>query len=360
MENAGWEVGNGESINIWDKPWLSCEAQERPMGPAPMEFQHLTVADLMLPNYEWDVDLIRLVLPQEEHRITMIKPSRTGAPGKLAWLSSKSGEYTTRTGYATALSHRVDPMDITQEDLAFNWKKAVWSLKTSPKTKLFVWKALHGAIPAGEALRARHINVDGKCKRCNMPETIDHLFFHCSYAKQMWLSAPVLPRIEYNESIVLRTSWISLVSKKNLPPTGVAEGHLAPWILWHIWTARNNLVFKDKTISATDNLSNALAAAREWNACQQTEAPMKRALPPAPTAATNSALIKTDAAWNENLMVAGLGWTVESQQGTSSYSIPTHHVRSPLAAEALALREALGKCQELGLSRIRIESDSAI
>ncbi|XP_013594339.1 PREDICTED: uncharacterized protein LOC106302359 [Brassica oleracea var. oleracea] len=161
-------------------------------------------------------------------------------------------------------------MDITQDDLTFNWKKAIWSLKTSPKTKQFVWK--------------------------------------------MWLSAPVLPRIEYNESIALRTSWISLVTKKNLPTIGVAEGQLAPWFLWHIWTARNRVVFNDKFISATNNLSKALAAAREWNACQQTDAPTNRVVAPVATTTTNSALIKTDAAWNGSLNVAGLGWTVETQQ----------------------------------------------
>ena len=35
-------------------------------------------------------------------------------------------------------------------------------------------------------------------------------------------------------------------------------------------------------------------------------------------------------------------------------------MRSLLEAESLALREALRKCQELGLSRIRIESDSTV
>ncbi|XP_048613143.1 uncharacterized mitochondrial protein AtMg00310-like [Brassica napus] len=90
MENAGWEIGNGKNINIWNKPWLSCDSQERPMGPAPMNFQHLTVADFLLSNNEWDLDMIRLVLPFEEHKICLLKPSRTGAPDKLAWLGTET------------------------------------------------------------------------------------------------------------------------------------------------------------------------------------------------------------------------------------------------------------------------------
>lgn len=85
-----------------------------------------------------------------------------------------------------------------------------------------------------------------------------------------------------------------------------------------------------------------------------------RPLNPPLTMPPNCCLIKSDAAWHEEQRIAGLGWTVQSQNRVSSYSVPAHHVSSPLAAEALALREALEKCKELGLSRVRCESDSAV
>ena len=48
---------------------------------------------------------------------------------------------------------------------------------------------------------------------------------------------------------------------------------------------------------------------------------------------------------------------MDSQNRDSSFLVLAHHVKTPLAAEALALREAIWKCRELGLAQIKCESD---
>lgn len=42
-----------------------------------------------------------------------------------------------------------------------------------------------------------------------------------------------------------------------------------------------------------------------------------------------------------------------------TFATPAYHVRSPLQAEGLAMREAILKCKEIGVPRVRCESDSA-
>ncbi|CAN6860029.1 unnamed protein product, partial [Brassica oleracea] len=48
-----------------------------------------------------------------------------------------------------------------------------------------------------------------------------------------------------------------------LSPSGVSATSLAAWILWFLWTSRNNLVFNAFTNSPTEVLSAAISAARE-------------------------------------------------------------------------------------------------
>lgn len=105
----------------------------------------------------------------------------------------------------------------------------------------------------------------------------------------------------------------------------------------------------------------AIGAAREWSVAQA-KAPKgpSIATPPLAMVRTECPTIKTDAAWNETHQMAGLGWIIEDNDRVSSYSAPARFVASPLVAEALAIREALMKCREIGLAKIRCESDSAI
>ncbi|KAF3549350.1 hypothetical protein DY000_02009346 [Brassica cretica] len=68
---------------------------------------------------------------------------------------------------------------------------------------------------------------------------------------------------------------------------------------------------------------------------------------------------KTDAAWAETTRTAGLGWAIKTARGTQRFSSSTTFVTSPLMAESLAMREAIKKSKELGIRRLRCESDSS-
>ena len=54
----------------------------------------------------------------------------------MVWLGTKSGEYSTKTGYAVASLSQVDEDDQTNQNMDdFNWNKSVWGLNTAPKNQ---------------------------------------------------------------------------------------------------------------------------------------------------------------------------------------------------------------------------------
>lgn len=83
-KNVGWLVRDGNSIEIWNEPWLNLKYQEGLMGPVPDGDQHVRVSQLLTPeSTSWDVDKIRALCPAHEAHIRRIKPSTSGAPDKV-------------------------------------------------------------------------------------------------------------------------------------------------------------------------------------------------------------------------------------------------------------------------------------
>ena len=219
----------------------------------------------------------------------------------------------------------------------FDWNKGVWKIEVEPKIKLFLWKVFQGALPVGERLQARNIATDPKCKRCGLTESINHLFFQCEFAQKVWNFAPFSSTFDSSGLIDLAVNWEDLMSLICLPPTGFPSEGLFPWIMWSLWTARNNLLFNKKNYSPEDVVSKAVYLAREWQGAQEPNTPSKRLKPATESNLENACTVHTDAAWREDVGVAGLGWIINKSAMRSTYGSHCRYVSSPLVAEALAL-----------------------
>lgn len=143
-------IGDGESINVWKDPWLSTDIPKRPYGPPPEHLQDLKVADLLTrESKDWNVGLIERILPHLVEEITLLKPSLLGNKDGIAWLGSRSGVYTTRSGYFAAFENEENA---GAAQPVRNWKKLIWMGRTSLKLKLFLWRATQRALPTGSNL----------------------------------------------------------------------------------------------------------------------------------------------------------------------------------------------------------------
>lgn len=84
----------------------------------------MLVSDLIVSeSADWNVEKIKLYLPQYEDLIMKLVPSACDMSDNLVWLPENSGNYTTKTGYALA------KINVAENRDAFNWHQCVWNVK---------------------------------------------------------------------------------------------------------------------------------------------------------------------------------------------------------------------------------------
>ena len=348
-------------MKVWDDPWLSHEKRMQPQGPATCLTKGWKVCDLFHPDsVDWDEEKVSEVLPEFKDVILATKPSRSGGIDERVWLGTKDGSYSTKSGYQEALldTSRRFPAPLKPN---FNWFEQVWHLKCSPKIKIFLWKALNGALPSGSQLAVRISGLDPACVRCKEPESIAHILFNCHFARRVWLLAPLegLNTIPVFTDVSVGLAWFR--KKKNLPPEGLGHCDLFPWICWVLWTTRNKQIFNHTPFSEKETILKAIQDAREWQSAQDpspqksSSFPSKRASPEPPP---STLVIHSDAAWQGSSQRAGLGWTFSMMGNTFRRNTARcEHVSSPLVAEALAVRSALSLAVSLGFQDVLLLSD---
>ncbi|XP_048633020.1 uncharacterized protein LOC125607204 [Brassica napus] len=359
-KGLGWAIGNGNTVKVWSDNWLSTTHQMCPIGPPREEENNLLVSDLMLPDSTlWNIEKIRDCLPHYEAQIRSIVPSDYGMCDTLVWLADKTGNYTTKSGYATA------NLNVEGRASDFNWHRCVWNVNCSPKLKSFLWKLSSNAMAVGESLLKRGLRVDGACKRCGQLETIAHVMFLCPFAVRVWEAIPAMCVPSPVSTKSIETILSECLRMVNLPPSGLTTP-LYPWVMWVLWTSRNQLVFENKSFSETEVLGKALKHAKEWQHSMAQASPRSGSSKDCASKAIQTQhpsdvyYCYSDAAWKGASSAGGMGWTFTNAAGDtrSQGAVACPFVASALVAEALALKEAIKAAISLNIKDLICFSDS--
>ncbi|KAF3505275.1 hypothetical protein F2Q69_00044670 [Brassica cretica] len=150
----------------------------------------------------------------------------------------------------------------------------------------------------------------------------------------------------------------------NLPPTGISEAALYPWVLWFLWVARNKLIFENLVMNEQEVATLALKEARAWQAAQpgktttQTERSGNKVPQPCGLIKTNQCFV--DAAWNATNRKGGFGCIFKDFSNITLHHTSANRcfVGSAFIAEALGVKTALLEAVNLGLRTLIIWSDS--
>ena len=108
-----------------------------------------------------------------------------------------------------------------------------------------MWNLGRGAILTKDNLARRRWKGSLTCCFCNRNESIQHLFFYCYIAKNIWRIIYFALKIEMPVNINhIIGSWASNsdLRYKKLLLTGTSA------LLWSIWLTRNEVAFNHKPI----------------------------------------------------------------------------------------------------------------
>lgn len=174
----------------------------------------------------------------------------------FCFLLSSSGEYVVKS-----MRHLIDSSLIT-----YKGPSIFWTNLTPLKVRCFVWRAMLGRIPVQSLLLDRGIaSLSQDCVLCHSEvETVNHLFMHCPYAKevQQWLFNWCGIRHQNFDTvldlIVFARSWGTDQKRKGIGST------ILYCYLWCLWLSRNDRVFKNLQVAVAKVMDNIMTMSFSW------------------------------------------------------------------------------------------------
>jgi hypothetical protein len=141
-------------------------------------------------------------------------------------------------------------------------------MKIPFKNKIFAWYLRRGVILTKDNLIKRNWHGNKTCVFCSQYETIKYLFFHCNFARSIWLVIQVASGLYTPTSIAnIFGNWLHDIDYKYMILLRV--GAMA--LIWSLWLCRNDKVFNDKNCTLLQVIYHCTATLRVWSQLHRLE-----------------------------------------------------------------------------------------
>ncbi|KAF7828452.1 reverse transcriptase [Senna tora] len=310
-KHVAWQVGNGDSIRVWQDKWV--------------------------------------------------------ADGKMIWPRMDSN-MDLRSGYQSAASDEFGGLQVSSSSDSEDTRlwRVIWNAKTQPKVKMFLWKVCKNAIPTRANLAKRRMNVDRECMNCHHHlESTEHCLIECPFAKAVWFGS----RFHWNFCNVNINSvrqWIEDILNDILKVSRDSERDIAEffYLLWFIWKTRNERVFEGLVGGHMDVIVKANSAVMDFfEAVKEEELVHFQVFQGARWVTPPHGVVKlnVDAAFDEKNLRGAAAIIVRDDASILLTGFTKRmFCFNALSAEAQAVKEAVLALPALGISRAVIESDSQV
>lgn len=316
-------IGNGKSTSVWIDKWLFDGHRRRPMNSQIMIDIKLKVNQLIDPiSQNWNLNMLRDLFPWKDIQIILKLHPLLDREDSYCWALTSNGLYSVKSGYEL-ISRKVHHSLFCEAETNPSLNPlfvSVWKMKTAPKIKVFLWKALRGAIAVEDRLRTRGIQIEDGCLMCQEAnESINHILFQCPLARQVWaLSLLQSPGNGFGNSIFTNMDHViqTMQNQERLQHLR----NVSPWIMWFIWKNMNKLLFEGNGSLVQNIVEKAYEECNQWNVAQSNgvsslesvQTVSKKWLPPK----TSEVKCNIGFAWSRQKQMAGVAWVVRDSYGT--------------------------------------------
>jgi mannosylglycoprotein endo-beta-mannosidase len=176
-----WSIGDGSRVKFWSDKWIDGNTRFSELEiNIPEASRHWMVKDVVLPNGEWNFNMIRNMVPnfviQKMHAI--VPPHENQGEDVQLWPGTSMGEFTVAVAYQALTGATTNENDM-------NWTK-IWKIDSIERIKVFVWQLVHDRLLTKARLAKWQIG-NALCHYCTQfEETTMHVVRDCTAAVNIW------------------------------------------------------------------------------------------------------------------------------------------------------------------------------
>ncbi|XP_048605017.1 uncharacterized protein LOC125582384 [Brassica napus] len=354
------KVHSGYEIIVWEDPWIPLTPARPARSRVPVVNPKMTVSSLInFKTKEWDARLLEQYVDQEDiQMIQSLAISPTHRRDTFCWSYTKNGQYTVKSGYwvATNLMRENEDAEVIQPSLT-KLQAFAWLVNAPQKICHLIWLLIFGQVAVTRNLVRRNMRCDNYCTRCGEPEeSVTHAIFECPPAVQVWASStPSSPQIFPVPSIYANMDYLFWRKNNIMKPKDDRDPY--PWIIWYIWKARNDKLFRGIDRDPLELVKYAESECQAWyNARETTQITPQVQIAEDTQALSLSNICMVDGSWTSTSQFSGMGWVWKDIRGNVQL-MGTRNLRrreTPLHSESEALRWAMesiiqhSTCQRFG------------
>ncbi|KAL4295459.1 hypothetical protein GQ457_12G031020 [Hibiscus cannabinus] len=367
QNNLCLRVGDGRFIRFWSDIWLC----DQPLSTKFPRIFALAINKIgviaefgvrRLNHWVWDIHLRRCLfdweVPSWNELLSLLESFQSSGLGRdwVQWVGSSDGLYSIKS-----LKLQLNLASSSE----VNWKKMVWIGLAPPKVEAFMWLILHERVPVKVELLKRGVSgvADDLCPFCNQAkETVEHLFFTCSVAWQLWVSIASrwgVSLVLHHNPLQFMVGWPHICSKLSRDIMWLLTAFA---IVWTLWLHRNDIIFQGKSCDPAQLAFNAkLRAAWWWKARNTDSSILLDSIIADPSLPSSSGKASPVSRALEGK--CGVGGVLRDENGSTlmEFSLSIGY-GSAFLAEILAIKFAVERFMSslwADRSRLVIESDSS-